>query len=65
MRAVAHPPRVRMGKRGRRALIRLRHMLAAEKFRRWLDEKLHVEVRLLERKRRERLWHLWHAFGCP
>lgn len=45
----------------RRALIRLRHALATEKFRRWA---INRGFSLIE-KYNARLWHEWHALGCP
>lgn len=52
------------GKRTRRALIRLRHALAADKFIRWglrcnaLPPAGVPFYRCLE-------WHQWHTRGCP
>ena len=64
--AVHKPRRVRRGKRGRRALIRLRHTLAAEKFVRWAFQTNNLPPPELEgRPWRMPEWHQWHALGCP
>lgn len=58
------PKRRRNGKRGRRALIRLRHQLAATRFVRWAQNgQLHLRHPLTPW--RDPLWHAWHALGCP
>lgn len=56
----------RQGKRTRRAVIRLRHALAAEKFIRWLDRAKGLSGDFYKPHRMEaRNWHEWHALGCP
>lgn len=57
------PPR--LGKRRRRALIRLRHALAAEKFNRWFTNGMRLGIRTPPHKAHPQAWHAWHALGCP
>jgi hypothetical protein len=49
----------------RRALIRLRHALAAEKFSRWLERSHRYSLQREAHKVWPREWHQWHALGCP
>lgn len=58
----------KLGKRKRRALIRLRHALAAEKFIRWVDSSMGGSWDLTNYKPHNiypLAWHQWHALGCP
>ena len=60
------PKRQRNGKRTRRAVIRLRHALAREKFIRWAVARAALPpARFESRPWRTPEWHLWHARGCP
>jgi hypothetical protein len=62
------PKRQRNGKRGRRALIRLRHALAREKFLRWLGHNRGISYICHETPRRvwkTDAWHEWHRLECP
>lgn len=54
-------PGPRFGKRTRRAMIRLRHALAAEAFSRWAG----CAKITKPRKRFPHTWHRWHELGCP
>ena len=56
---------MKRGKRTRRAMIRLRHALAVEKFFRWAEQ-AHpgfFSTRSLEKPHRYPEWHRWHALG--
>lgn len=56
------------GKRNRRAYIRLRHNVAAQRFIRWLGIKDGLQLTgdfYKPHKYEAVLWHEWHALGCP
>jgi len=56
----------RNGKRGRRAIVRLRHALACEMFIRWAVAHAALPpVEFESRPWRTPEWHVWHARGCP
>lgn len=61
----AAPKKATNGKRTRRAVIRLRHALAAEKFVRWLDRQYKYALQNEAHKVWPCEWHQWHALGCP
>lgn len=54
----------RQGKRTRRAVIRLRHALAAEKFIRWGYQTNCLPPHGVPHWCCPE-WHQWHALGCP
>ncbi len=55
----------RFGKRTRRAMIRLRHSVARERFERWLDRAQGLSGDFYKPHKTEaRLWHEWHALGA-
>jgi hypothetical protein len=57
------PPK--LGKRTRRAVIRLRHNVARERFIRWGFQTNNLPADYRVPPWRDPLWHLWHALGRP
>jgi hypothetical protein len=56
----------RLGKRLRRAKIRLRHAALRQAFTRWAFRTNNLPPPELEaRPWRTSEWHQWHALGCP
>ena len=56
----------KLGKRQRRAVIRVRHVVAAVKFIRWAHKTNRLPAPTLgDRPWRTSEWHQWHALGCP
>jgi hypothetical protein len=53
------------GKRTRRAVIRLRHNVARERFIRWGVQTNNLPADYRVPHWRDPLWHLWHALGQP
>lgn len=60
------PKKVRGGKRGHRALTRLRHAATSQCFIRWAYQTNNLPPASLEgRPWRTREWHQWHELGRP
>lgn len=55
---------MKLGKRRRRALVRLRHALLQDKFCRWFA-KLPGRLGVKYHKVFPCAWHQWHKLGCP
>lgn len=53
---------MKLGKRRRRAVIRLRHALAQRNFSVWCWKRTRTVYRVPWRTPE---WHKWHALGCP
>jgi hypothetical protein len=56
---------MKQGKRTRRALIRLRHNVSRQRFIRWATRITGPVDEHKVHKYCPRLWHQWHALGCP